>query len=130
MWYDVSVLVVETLCAVFTLFPFLSQHTVYDELVTQGDLMFIQSILEICSIELDEGGDYTCNATNGFISETNTTTITVTDSRGVHYYYVHLCMFEDVYVCVCKSDTTCTFGCTVVNLCTGSLLLEACWLMD
>ena len=25
-------------------------------------------------------------------------------------------------VCVCKSDTTCPFGCTVVNLCTGSLL--------
>ena len=65
------------------LLSFLAQHTVYDEMVTQGSLMFVQSILEICSIEEAEGGDYTCNATNGLISDTNTTTITVTDSRGV-----------------------------------------------
>ena len=70
----------------------LTQHTVYDEALTQGSLMFVQSILEICSIEAAEGGDYTCNATNGFVSETNTTTITVVDNRGV-------CVC--VMVCVC-----------------------------
>ena len=67
-----------------------TQHTVYQETVTEGGLTFVESILEICSIEMDEGGDYTCNATNGFISDANTTTITVADSRGV---------------CVCVCDT-------------------------
>ena len=97
-WYAVSVLVYYY--TLFTLFPFLSQHTVYDELVTQGSLMFIQSILEICSIELDEGGDYTCNATNGLISESNTTTITVTDSRGV-CTTMCICLYVCECVCVC-----------------------------
>ena len=52
-------------------------------MLNQGDLMFVESILEICSIELAEGGDYTCNATNGFTSETNTTTLSVVDNRGM-----------------------------------------------
>ena len=58
------------------------QHTVYDESFDQANLNFVQSILEICSIELSEGGSYTCNATNGFTYETNTTILTVVDDRG------------------------------------------------
>ena len=71
-------------CCLLHFFPpyTCTQHTVYNELLTQNNLMFVQSILEICSIETTEGGDYTCNATNGLVSETNTTTITVVDSRG------------------------------------------------
>ena len=66
------------------------QHTVYDQTMSQNNLLFVESILEICSIDVAEDGDYTCNATNGFLSETNTTTLTVLDNRGV-------C----VCVCVC-----------------------------
>ena len=54
----------------------------FEETLTQGNLLLAQSVLEICSIELAEGGDYTCNATNGVVSEANTTTLTVVDNRG------------------------------------------------
>lgn len=61
------------------------QHTVYEQEIdqtNQANLNFLESILEICSIELSEGGAYTCNATNGFTYETNTTVLTVVDNRG------------------------------------------------
>ena len=58
------------------------QHTVYDQTFDQANLNFVESILEICSIELTEGGAYTCNASNGFIYETNTTMLNVVDNRG------------------------------------------------
>ena len=75
------------LAALLMLFILLIQHTVYNEMLTQGNLTFVVSILEICSIELGEGGDYTCNATNGFINEI---IFTVIDNRG-----------ECVYLCLC-----------------------------
>ena len=51
--------------------------------MNENGLNFVESILEICSIELDEGGVYTCNASNGFTSVTNSTTLTVADNRGM-----------------------------------------------
>ena len=55
----------------------------YEEILTQQNLTFVESILEICSIELAEAGDYTCNASNDFMSEANTTSLSVIDNRGM-----------------------------------------------
>ena len=54
----------------------------YIEVLTQGNVMYVQSILEICSIELDEAGSYTCNAIDGFTNDASTILVTVIDNSS------------------------------------------------
>ena len=54
-----------------------SRISIYDELVTRQDLVFTQSILEICSSELSDDGTYECIADNGLSNDSTTFTISV-----------------------------------------------------
>ncbi len=49
-----------------------TQVTVYEELVTEGELTFTQSVLEICSVEEMDESNYTCVAVNSFGNDTAT----------------------------------------------------------
>ena len=56
------------------------QHTVLEEIVTNDiALNFTESVLEICGIELEESGEYSCTASNGISTATvnNTANLTV-----------------------------------------------------
>ena len=56
------------------------QHTVLEEIVTNDiALNFTESVLEICAIELEESGEYSCTASNGISTATvnNTANLTV-----------------------------------------------------
>ena len=41
-----------------------SRVTIYEELVTEGGVTFVQSILEICSVQETDASNYTCSAEN------------------------------------------------------------------
>ena len=41
-----------------------SRVTIYEEVVTESGVTFVQSILEICSATLSDSGQYSCLATN------------------------------------------------------------------
>ena len=51
--------------------------TIYEELVSEGGLIFVQSILEVCSVEELDSGNYSCSADNDFGSDTSTFELTV-----------------------------------------------------
>ncbi len=59
-----------------------SQVTVYEELVTEGGLTFVQSILEVCSVEDGDSGSYTCVASNEFRNDSSTFNLTVLPVGG------------------------------------------------
>ena len=118
----------------------LMQHTVYNQVLTPGNLTLVESILEICSVELGEGGNYTCNATNGFTGETNTIIVTVIDNRGecVSVYafsYMKQTLCVHTYnrigeVCVCDMCPLCQYtSCLHFTLlackpCAGNLIMD------
>jgi len=41
-----------------------SQISIYEELVTEDGVVFVQSILEICNVDEADGGQYTCTVSN------------------------------------------------------------------
>ena len=41
-----------------------SRSTIYEELVVENQLTFVQSILVLCSLEEDDTAHYNCNASN------------------------------------------------------------------
>ena len=52
--------------------------TIYEEMVVQGERIFKQSFLQICSlVEADTGG-YTCIVSDGFTTANTSTQLTVT----------------------------------------------------
>ena len=59
-----------------------SRFTIYNELVTENGVTFIESILEICSIGEADAGEYTCAVANQAGSDAVTVQITVTESGG------------------------------------------------
>ena len=72
-----------------------TQVTIYEELVTEGGLTFVQSILELCSVETMDSGEYSCIVESGATSDTEVTQLTVVDNTGVYVHmhvYVHVCV--------------------------------------
>lgn len=59
-----------------------SRFTIYNELVTENGVTFIESILEICSIGEADAGEYTCAVANQAGADTVTVQVTVTESGG------------------------------------------------
>ena len=51
--------------------------TIYEEEVVQGSRTFKQSFLQLCSLELSDAGDYTCEVTNGQTTDNATLTLDV-----------------------------------------------------
>ena len=52
--------------------------SITEEDMTQGERMFKQSFLQICSVTLRDAGDYICGVSNGENSVTSSTQLTVT----------------------------------------------------
>ena len=52
--------------------------TIYEEGVVQGERIFKQSFLQICSLAETDDGGYTCIASDGFTTDNATTQLTVT----------------------------------------------------
>ena len=46
--------------------------TVYETQVVENGLVFTQSILEMCSVELENAGNYSCTANNSIGSNSST----------------------------------------------------------
>jgi len=57
--------------------------TIYEEDIVQGERLFKQSFLQLCSVDLVHSGGYTCVASNGERSVNSTVQLTVT---GKHIY--------------------------------------------
>ena len=57
--------------------PFHLQYTVCSSPAFSTGFKFFESILEICNISTNEGGQYICQASNGNGVVTNTTTLTI-----------------------------------------------------
>ena len=58
-----------------------SRVTIYEELVTEGGVTFVQSFLEICSVQETDASNYTCSATNDLGTDNATFEFAV-DSEG------------------------------------------------
>ena len=56
-----------------------SRTTITNDLITEGGVTFLQSVLEICSTEV---GQYSCTADNGVGNDTAMFTLTVTQAGG------------------------------------------------
>ena len=56
--------------------------TIYGELVTDGDVTFVQSILKICNANVSDGGPYICLATNLHGNDNATFDLTVNPFSG------------------------------------------------
>ena len=54
-----------------------SRVTIYEELVTENGVMFVQSIIEVCSAEVTDAGQYSCFAENTFGNDTAVIELTV-----------------------------------------------------
>ena len=52
--------------------------TIYEEDIVQGERIFKQSFLQICSLAEADAGGYTCIASDGFTTDNATTQLTVT----------------------------------------------------
>ena len=52
--------------------------TIYEENVVQGERVFKQSFIQICSLAESDAGGYTCIASDGFTTSNATTQLTVT----------------------------------------------------
>ena len=54
-----------------------SRVTIYEEVVTENGVMFVQSIIEVCSAEAGDAGQYSCFAENSFGNDTTVIELTV-----------------------------------------------------
>ena len=50
---------------------------IYQETFEESGLMFVRSILQLCSVETADGGTYSCTASNAFSNNTATFDLTV-----------------------------------------------------
>ena len=51
--------------------------TIYEEETVRGSRTFTKSFLQLCSVELSDAGDYTCEVTNGQTTDNATATLDV-----------------------------------------------------
>ena len=54
-----------------------SRVTIYDQLLTDNGVTFVQSILELCSAEVEDAGQYSCFAENNLGNDTAAFVLTV-----------------------------------------------------
>ena len=56
-----------------------SRITIYDELVAEGDVTFVKSIVEICSVDVADAGEYSCFTWNDLGNDTATFDLSVVE---------------------------------------------------
>ena len=62
-----------------------SRVTIYEELVTENGVTFVQSIIEVCSAEETDAGQYSCFAENAFGNDTAVIELTV-NAQGIETF--------------------------------------------
>ncbi len=101
--------------------------TVYEELVTEGELTFTQSILEICSVEEMDESNYTCVAENSFGNDTATFELSVNPEGSVLLIISYMAQnktYNDSHFAV--FDTTILIGPEDVTMEAGSTVFITC----
>jgi len=66
-----------------------SRVTIYEELVTENGMTFVQSILELCSAEEADGGQYNCFADNSLGNDTASFVLAVNAQSEQQYIVVY-----------------------------------------
>ena len=66
-----------------------SRVTIYEELVTENGVTFVQSILEMCSAEEADGGQYSCFADNTLGNDTASFILAVNAQSEQQYIVVY-----------------------------------------
>jgi len=61
-----------------------SRVTIYEDLVTENKTIFVQSILELCSAEEADAGQYSCFAENTLSNDTASFVLTVNTQSKQH----------------------------------------------
>ena len=69
-----------------------SRVTIYEELVTENGVDFVQSILEICSAGETDGGQYSCTVGNALVNASANFELSVTAAGGIIHSNSFLCM--------------------------------------
>ena len=82
-----------------------SRVTIYDEILEEGGVIFTRSILEICSLTVEDGGQYSCTASNPGSDDTVNFVLTIN--------------IEPPILVVTSDDTTVTSGSSVLLTCVG-----------
>ena len=67
-----------------------SRVTIYEELVTENGVDFVQSILEICSVQETDGGQYSCTVGNALGNASVNFELSVTAAGGMTLH----CMYQ------------------------------------
>ena len=70
-----------------------SRITIYEELVTENGVDFVQSILEICSAEEADGGQYSCTVGNALSNVSVNFELSVTAAGGMTFSSSSFCTF-------------------------------------
>ena len=71
-----------------------SRVTIYEELVTENGMTFVQSILELCSAEEADGGQYSCFADNTLGNDTASFLLAVNAQSEQQYIVVYTSSFS------------------------------------
>ena len=69
-----------------------SRITAYEELVTENGINFVQSTLEICSVEEADEREYSCNARNALGNASVSFELSVTAAGGKHKLVTFQCV--------------------------------------
>ncbi len=62
---------------------------IYESLSVENDLVFVQSILTLCDVGLNDTGNYSCTANNSFGNAESTFTLNVKPNRKSCYSLYH-----------------------------------------
>ena len=101
-----------------------SRVTIYEELLTDNGVTFVQSILELCSAEVEDAGQYSCFAENNLGNDTATFVLTV---NGKALAYVCMYCQMNVFVLfvgppqilISPGNSTVEAGSTITLSCAG-----------
>ena len=66
-----------------------SRVTIYDQLLTDNGVTFVQSILELCSAEVEDAGQYSCFAENTLGNDTAAFVLTV-NGKALAYGCIYI----------------------------------------
>ena len=60
------------------------KHTVFERKIRQESFYFTESVLQVCNVDLENGGEYLCTASDGYntVTANNATVVTVLPNEG------------------------------------------------